>query len=326
LRKRIIMGTAVALSLTLAGTASADAGIPVQSLTGDWSATNSTVNKTPEGVHFGTYANGAAIGGSVLYKGANGLTLSDVDDFSFAYKYNQAGSTTGAAPYARIWLDTNENGVRDRSGDEAIMFDPSKGGSFGTLSQGIDHSFGTSDNSVRFNDDSGISGQRKWDDVVAAHSDEDVIMVGVSAGFTGSTNVSAMLKKLTFNGETFSFATPPADGQNGTAGTNGTNGVNGKDGVTTILRENAEPLPVRETLAGATMRTLHVRKIAGMKFVSARASLRGKAVKTVRGRTIKVDLRGKSAGRYRVFITAKYKADGKVYKVRSTRSLRIIQK
>ena len=80
MRKRITMGTAAALSLTLAGTASADAGIPVQSLTGDWSASNSTVHKTPEGVHFGTYANGAEIGGSMLYKGANGLTLSDVDE------------------------------------------------------------------------------------------------------------------------------------------------------------------------------------------------------------------------------------------------------
>ena len=207
------------------------------------------------------------------------------------------------------------------------MFDPSKGGTFGTLSQGIDHSFGTSDNSVRFNDDSGIGGQRKWDDVVAAHSDEDVIMVGVSAGFTGSTNVSAMLKKLTFNGETFSFATHPADGQNGTRGINGTNGVDGKDGaarpagkddVTTIIHAH--------TTTGATIRTLHVRKIAGMKFISARASLRGKSVQTIRGRTIKVDLRGQSVGHYRVFITAKYKAHGKVYKVRSSRSLRIVQK
>ena len=207
------------------------------------------------------------------------------------------------------------------------MFDPSKGGAFGTLSQGIDHSFGTSDNSVRFDDDSGIDGQRKWDDVVADHSDKNVIMIGVSAGFTGSTNVSAMLKKLTFNGETFSFATPPADGRNGTSGTNGTNGVDGKDGAAGPAGEEDVPMAVRaNTVAGATIRTLHVRKVAGMKFISARASMRGKSVQTIRGRTIKVDLRGKSVGRYRVFITARYKAHGKVYKVRSTRSLRIVQK
>ena len=180
-------------------------------------------------------------------------------NFSFTFSYNQRENWSGAVPYGRIWLDTNENGVWDRNGDdadEAIMFDPSKGGTFGTLSQGIDHSFGTSDNSVRFNDDSGIGGQRKWDDVVAAHSDEDVIMVGVSAGFTGSTNVSAMLKKLTFNGETFSFATHPADGQNGTSGINGTNGVNGKDGAAGPAGEEDVPLAVRaNSVAGATIRT-----------------------------------------------------------------------
>ena len=115
-------------------------------------------------------------------------------------------------------------------------------------------------------------------------------------------------------------------GPAGTNGTNGTNGVDGKDGAAGSAGEDA-PVAVRaNTVAGATIRTLHVRKIAGMKFISARASLRGKPVQTIRGRTIKVDLRGKSVGRYRVFITATYKAHGKVYKVHSTRTLRIIQK
>ena len=63
-----------------------------------------------------------------------------------------------------------------------------------------------------------------------------------------------------------------------------------------------------------------------MKFISARASLRGRSVRTFRGRTITVDLRGRSAGRYRVFISARYTAHGKVYKVRSTRTLSIVQK
>ena len=316
--RKLIMGAAVALPLAFAGTAQADTDVP--SLTGAWAVTNSSVKQVDEGVQFGPYANGGTAGGTLLYKGGNGLKLSEVGNFSFTFSYNQRENWSGAVPYGRIWLDTEKNGVWDAA-DEAVMFDPSKGGAFGTLSQGIDHSFGTSDNSVRFDDDSGIGGQRTWDDVVAAHSDEDVIMVGVSAGFTGSTNVSAMLKKLTFNGETFSFATPPADGKNGTNGTNGKDGAAGPAGS-----ENA-PLAVRaNTVAGATIRTLHVRKIAGMKFISARASLRGQSVRTIRGRTIKVDLRGKSVGRYRVFITARYKAHGKVYKVRSARNLRIVQK
>ena len=116
-------------------------------------------------------------------------------------------------------------------------------------------------------------------------------------------------------------------GPAGANGTNGVNGVNGKDGAAGPAGQDALPTAVRaNTVAGATMRTLHVRKIAGMKFISARASLQGKSVRTIRGRTIKVDLRGKSVGRYRVFITAKYEAHGKIYKVRSTRTLSITRR
>ena len=62
-----------------------------------------------------------------------------------------------------------------------------------------------------------------------------------------------------------------------------------------------------------------------MKFVGAKATLGGKKL-SVKGRTIKVDLRGKSVGEYRVHITAKYQAGGKTYKVHSLRSLSIIRK
>ena len=93
-----------------------------------------------------------------------------------------------------------------------------------------------------------------------------------------------------------------------------TDGVNGKDGVNSTV-----------TVRGASIRHLQIRKISGMKFLSAKATMGGKRL-SVKGRTVKVDLRGKSVGEYRVFITAKYKANGKVSKVRSTRSLSIIRK
>src|SRR4051812_33122408 len=150
--KRKLLPVAGALmALAIPATASAQ---PVQSLsTGSWSVSNSTVKTTTDGVHFGTYADGGAAGGSLLYKGANGTRLSDVNNFSFTFNYNQAENWSGAVPYGRIWLDTNNDGVWDNEVDKAIMFDPSKGGAFGTLAQGIDHSFGTSDQSVRFDDD-----------------------------------------------------------------------------------------------------------------------------------------------------------------------------
>jgi len=71
------------------------------------------------------------------------------------------------------------------------------------------------------------------------------------------------------------------------------------------------------------MRTLHARSIKGKKFVSVRASMRGKRLQT-RGRAINVDLRGRSAGRYNVSLVAKYKTkNGKTHTVRSIRTLSI---
>ncbi len=101
---------------------------------------------------------------------------------------------------------------------------------------------------------------------------------------------------------------------------NGTNGVNGKDGVTTVIHD-------RGKLTGNTVRTLHARKIQGKKFLSVRASLRGKRL-NVHGRTVKVDLRGKTVGNYNVVMVAKYKSKstGKIHTERTIRSLSIFRK
>jgi hypothetical protein len=139
------------------------------------------------------------------------------------------------------------------------------------------------------------------------------------AGQDGTNGTNGVNGADGVNGTDGANGTAGNDGVNGTNGVNGANGANGTDGVTNVIRDNG-------TITGATLRTLHVRKIAGMKFISARASLRGKSVKSIHGRTIKVDLRGKAAGKYRVVIAAKYKADGKVYKVRSVRGLSIVRK
>ena len=115
------------------------------------------------------------------------------------------------------------------------------------------------------------------------------------------TDVSAMVKYVTFNGAKFNFGAAPGATAT-TAGPrhdgNGANGSTGANGVTTIIHD-------RGHLTGATMRTLRA-TLKGKKFVSVRASLRGKRLHAS-GRTIKVDLRGKTVGNYNVVITAKYK-------------------
>jgi hypothetical protein len=321
MQKKLIMGATLALSLAVAGTAQAQTD--VQSLTGDWKASNSTVVKTADGVHFGTYADGRAIGGSLMYKGANGLKLSQVDDCSFTFNYKQAGNLSGATPYARIFLDTDHDGATDTD----VVLDPSLGGLV-TPVQGADQTFGTDEDSVRYGDDAGARAQETWADVKAAHGDDEITNVLVTQGYSMGTDVSAMVKSITFNGERFNFNVAPVDGATGPqgpkgdagrAGVDGLNGNNGTNGTTAA----AAGVSGAKVKMGATKRTLHVTSTKRMKLVGVRASLRGKSL-PVQGHSIKVDLRGKVVGNYNVSIVAKYKTKGgKVHTVRSTRSLSV---
>jgi hypothetical protein len=321
MQKKLIMGATLALSLAAAG--AAQAHTDVRSLSGDWKASNSTVVKTADGVHFGTYADGGAIGGSLMYKGANGLELSQVDDYSFTFNYKQAGSLSGATPYARIFLDTDHNGTTDTD----VVLDPSLGGLV-TPVQGADQTFGTDDDSVRYDDDAGSGAQKTWAAVKAAHGDDEITNVLVTQGYSMGTDVSAMVKSITFNGEQFDFNGAPVDGATGPqgpkgdAGAAGVDGLNGKNG-TNGTTASAAGVSGAKVKMGATKRTLHVPSNKGMKLVSVRASLRGKSM-PVQGHSIDVDLRGKIVGNYNVSIVAKYKTKGgKVHTVRTTRSLSV---
>jgi hypothetical protein len=133
-----------------------------------------------------------------------------------------------------------------------------------------------------------------------------------------------------------------ADGTNGVDGTNGTDGTNGVDGTNGLAGTNgtnglqgiagpvgpAGPAAVSAASTtptvchGASVRTLTVPAVKGYKLVSAKATLRGKALK-VSGRKVTVNLAGRSAGSYNISITAKYTKAGKTRTVKTTRGLSV---
>ena len=308
------MGTAVALSLAVAGTAQADTVQTISSA--PWSKYNtSTVTKTQDGVRFGTYADGGATGGILRYTLDSPVKLSDITDASYQFNYNQASTSPNAVPFFKLYLADGKH----------VMLDPTDcNNTMVTMNEDKSLSM-TADDAALLYDDDGCGANAHhltWNEMVSQHGNEKVVKIVVIQGFSGGTDVSALLKSFTFNGETFDFTGAPADGSNGSNGSNGVNGTDGaagpagKDGVTTIIRE-------RDVIVGASMRTLHIRKITGMKFVSAKATLGGKKL-SVHGRTIKANLRDKAVGKYIVRITAKFRAGDKTYKVRSIRSLSII--
>ena len=177
-----------------------DKGEPgtLQRLTGDFSGTNATVATSLDGVQFGPYPDGGAWGGSVLYTGANGLTLGDINQLSYVIEHSSQNDSPIAAPYLRIFL---VGGTHD------VIFDPTK---CATVVPPEDqfNTFEVTTGDVRYDDDScdGVPpDQQPWATVKAAHGTEVISGIYVTAGFAGGIPLAAILRSLSVNGHAFTF-------------------------------------------------------------------------------------------------------------------------
>jgi hypothetical protein len=153
-----------------------------------------------DGVQFGPYPDGGAWGGSVLYSGANGLTLGDITQLSFMVKHSSANDSPFGSPYLRIFLEGDTHDV---------IFDAT---SCATVVPTEDefHTYevtaGT-DAQIRYDDDAcgPTPNPGDWDAVQAAHADEVISGIYVTTGFTGGIGLSAILRTLSVNDEEFTF-------------------------------------------------------------------------------------------------------------------------
>jgi hypothetical protein len=169
----------------------------LQRLTGDFSGTNATVATSLDGVQFGPYPDGGTWGGSVLYTGANGLTLGDINQLSYVIEHSSQNDSPIAAPYLRIFL---QNDAHD------VIFDPTK---CATVVPPEDqfNTFEVTTGDVRYDDDPCVSAasQQPWATVVAAHGDDVISGIYVTAGFAGGAPLAAILRTLSVNGHAFTF-------------------------------------------------------------------------------------------------------------------------
>ena len=88
-------------------------------------------------------------------------------------------------------------------------------------------------------------------------------------GDTGATGATGALARRVTPARLVALAPPARRVTTVPVVPTATNGKDGVNGTTTVIHD-------RGPIAGASMRTIHVRKINGMKFISARATLRGK--------------------------------------------------
>jgi hypothetical protein len=314
MRTRVFM---LAAAIALCAPAAANAAtVPVQRLNGPFAATNNSVIKTPDGVHFGVYAEGNRTGGSLLYSGANGQSFGSLTALGYTYSYTTSADLAPiATPYLRVLLDDTGDGVADH----VVMYDPSECGA-AAPAEDEDHTVDVTAGDVRVdNDGCGVpgqggvpadaTGQTPFATIRAAHAGDTIVGILVTQGFSGGQDLSAQLRDLTVDGTTFAFDVAPV-------GTPGPAGPTGAAGTTTIVQV---PIPVAgarpatdvlgeqaASCKGDDLITLHAPLRAGQRFLSARATLRGKRL-TVKGRSIRLDLRARSEGNYDVRIVTRYR-------------------
>jgi hypothetical protein len=169
----------------------------LQRLAGDFSGTNASVATSLDGVQFGPYSDGGAWGGSVRYNGANGKRLDQITQLSYEVMYSAADEAKIGAPYLRIFLNNGHDVVFDAT--QCATTVPEKN---------VFKKFEVVGKDVRYDDDScdGIPpDQQHWSDVVAAHGSEMISGIYVTTGFTGGSNLTALLRGMSVNGHQFTF-------------------------------------------------------------------------------------------------------------------------
>jgi hypothetical protein len=168
----------------------------LQRLSGDFSGTNASVATTLDGVQFGPYSDGGAWGGSVRYDGADGLTLDQLTQLSYKVMYSAADTAPIGEAYLRIFLDNDSHDVIfDATKCATVVPDKNVFTTFEVVGS----------DSVRYDDDSCTSGDQTWADVVAAHGSDVISGIYVTTGFTGGSDLTALLRSLSVNGHTFTF-------------------------------------------------------------------------------------------------------------------------
>jgi hypothetical protein len=167
----------------------------LQRLSGDFSGTNASVATSLDGVQFGPYTDGGAWGGSVRYDGADGMTLSMITELAYKVMYSAADTAPIGDAYLRIFLNNDNNDV---------IFDPTQCATV-VPDKNVFHTFEVVGSNVRYDDDSCTGPQQSWSAVVAAHGSDVISGIYVTTGFTGGTDLTALLRSLSVNGHAFTF-------------------------------------------------------------------------------------------------------------------------
>jgi hypothetical protein len=125
------------------------------------------------------------------------MTLADITDLAYTFKYNSRDDNRLATPYLRVFLN---DGTAD------VLYDPNECGS-ATPTEGVFHTIDVmQQTTLRYTDDACDHNDTKtWSELVAAHGSEEISGINVTTGFAGGQMVTATVQSMTINDQTFDF-------------------------------------------------------------------------------------------------------------------------
>lgn len=176
----------------------------VFALDAPWAPTNPSVVVTPDGVQFGPYADGGAAGGSVRYHGLDGQPLGVVENLAYFARYTFDSGVDGGAPYCRVW-------VNDPDGTEHSVAHTPVTEPYAGLGAGPFQEIVATSGLWRYDDDGASSGFGvPLADLQAQYADHVISSITISVGYTGGTNLAALLRWWQINGNHLVFGTDAA--------------------------------------------------------------------------------------------------------------------
>lgn len=328
MRKTLIASSVAALALSLAGTAHA-ATIPANGNWGDVSrnvigAQGTEYRTGPAGNPFGPNslqidvadgASKAAFGNEVDYRGR---ALSSVDRFGFSVFQTGENATPNPENLPSVGVEVDPTGIADATAPNfSTLVSVPLAAPVNVWSSHIETRYfltGAAGTATGCNQVTYCTLAEVQTRLPAASILTVQITKGRDAAWHGSVD------GLVIGADTIDFGeVAPAPVVVGPVGPRGAAGPAAAAPVAPAAASAAA-----QTCSGDDVRTLHAPSRKGDRFLSARASLRGKALK-VAGRSVRVDLRGRSEGNYNVKITARYRTgSGKVRTVRTQRPLSVV--
>jgi hypothetical protein len=181
----------------------------VTELSGDWQASNPSVNMSPDGVVFGPYEDGSAAAGSIRFLGLNGQPFSVVNNLSYNMRFTDEKDKSDGCPYLRVFMKDESGNDHDAicTGNGDVLGDLMKNGA--SLGPGPFQEYVASSGSWRYDSDDGSDSEFgrgvSLKTIQDKYGDQVITRIAITLGWSSGVNLTGLLRWMQINGNRYTF-------------------------------------------------------------------------------------------------------------------------